>query len=543
MKRIFRSGLKNLTVLCFVFISVAALAQEKFVSSKVSQVKIYANGAEISRNAKVFLPRGTTMLIFDGIANEITPSSIRFSASKGVEILSIGHNVNNQKPDYSNPVIKKLIDSLNLMNDYIKNIEIQNNVMSTEETILKSNQTLGGNQQGFNSAELLKLLELNRSRLTEIQTQKYANNKKLNDAREIVNRLNQSITKEKKQLPTSKGEIKVMVSAETNINADFELKYFATNAYWQPVYDIKTDGPGSKTTLTYKAEVAQWTGEIWDNIKLSISSASPQTGINFPFLKTEYVDFNKPAPPIVGYRKQNAPKIQGSRADAEMGYFNDGVEMASPLKSIVNSLENIFEFDIPNPFSIPNDGEGKIISLKEYNLDVEFEYYSIPKLESSVFLTGIATNWKGYNLLPGNANMYLGETYAGLFFLNTNTSEDSLRLSFGRDKQISIERKLLNDFSKKSFFGNNQKQTYSYEFVINNARNAEINFKLIDQIPISKESEIKVESDELSGGTLNTNNGFVEWEFKMKAKENRKIKFSYTISFPKSKEIYKQIEK
>lgn len=533
-----------LTIACFL---QSSFGSETRLSSDVKSVKVYFKGAEVVRIAKTNLAKGTTLLIFSDIADEIEPSSIQFAASKGVDVLSVSHVVNTQKAIAENTLINKMRDSISLLNDFIKAIEIQNSVMTTEENILNSNQKIASTQNGVNRAELLKILELNRKRLTEIQTEKYNNAKKLNDIRKSLADLNNRIDKELAGLPKAKGEIRVIISTANAMTANFEFKYLARVAGWIPFYDIKTDGPQSVAHLIYKAEIAQNTGEIWNNIKLTLSSANPQYGIDLPMMNNEYVGF-VPKPKTVKeiYTSDRKLYMKNSMtAGAPMvmndeGYGEGGSKpVQSSLDATFNENEVAFEFEIPLQYSIPNDGEGRIVSMKDYELNMRYEYFAIPKLDGSVFLTGIASDWKRLNILPGFANMFYGDNYTGKAFLNPSAKDDSLRFSFGRDKRILVERKLVNDFNKKSFLGSTQKQTFSYEFTVNNTQSTTITIKIIDQIPISKDEQIKVETEELSGGIPDTFSGRVEWKFILKPNESKNLRFIYSITSPKSREIYR----
>ena len=570
LKNISSKSVASIFALIFLFsFTQNSFAQEQRVSSDVKEVKVYFRGAEVIRNAKTTLPKGTTLLIFEDIADEIEASSIQAAVSKGVEVLSVSHSINHAKEQGTNANINKLNDSVKLINDYLKNIEIANNVMGVEEGILNLNRNAGGTQQGVNSVELQKILDMNRKRMTEIQQEKYANSKKSAEAMSIRTKLFEKINKEKEKLSKARGEIRLMVSVSTPVQASFELKYLAFVAGWIPFYDVYTEGPGKPAKFTYKAEIAQSTGEIWENVKLKLSSANPQIGITLPGLSTEYVSFN---PPVIyknqGYNTDNrmmfenssqqmkkndikrlptrdVNQIAGITPGVSKGKFNEAEEDEEDFTSnqsigaALSSNEIVFEFDIAQPFSIPNDGKGRALSVKDFELDMKYEYFSIPKLDCAVFLTGVTTDWKKLNILPGNANMFFGNNYTGKLYLNPSVDDDSLRFSFGRDKRILIERKQLNDFSKKSFFGSTKKETYNYEIKLNNTQNTDINVHIIDQIPISRNAEIKVEVDELGTGVLNAETGWVEWKFALKASESKTIKFAYSVTSPKAKRVYK----
>ena len=58
-----------------------------------------------------------------------------------------------------------------------------------------------------------------------------------------------------------------------------------------------------------------------------------------------------------------------------------------------------------------------------------------------------------------------------------------------------------------------------------------------DQIPITQNTDITIESANLAKGRLNERTGVIEWSFNLKPKENKVIDFDYKIRHSKDKEI------
>ena len=58
-----------------------------------------------------------------------------------------------------------------------------------------------------------------------------------------------------------------------------------------------------------------------------------------------------------------------------------------------------------------------------------------------------------------------------------------------------------------------------------------------DQIPISQNSEITVESLELSGGKLDKDTGKITWSFELAPQQSKNIILTYSIKYPKHKRI------
>ena len=107
---------------------------------------------------------------------------------------------------------------------------------------------------------------------------------------------------EKQQLPS--GEIAITVSGEKQVSGRLAINYVVTSAGWFPSYDIRVDDIKNPVAISYKANVHQNTGNIWKDVKLSFSNATPWVSGNIPQLYPWFVDFYNPAPPP-------APRLSG----------------------------------------------------------------------------------------------------------------------------------------------------------------------------------------------------------------------------------------
>ncbi len=88
------------------------------------------------------------------------------------------------------------------------------------------------------------------------------------------------------------GEIIVKVSSPNAVKADFKITYLVKEARWFPTYDIRAKNIQSPIGITYKANVIQQSGEDWDNVELTVSTANPNEGGARPLIKPWILGFN-----------------------------------------------------------------------------------------------------------------------------------------------------------------------------------------------------------------------------------------------------------
>jgi hypothetical protein len=188
-------------------------------------------------------------------------------------------------------------------------------------------------------------------------------------------------------------------------------------------------------------------------------------------------------------------------------------------------------FDIELPYTIPTDGKEYQVEIKEENIKAEYQYVCVPKLETDAFLTAQIVDWEQYNLLEGEANLYFEGTFMGKTLLKTNSVEDTLKLSLGRDKNIVVTRTKLKDFSKTSFLSSKIKASRGYEIKIRNKKSVPISIVIEDQIPIVSEKSIEVEYEN-KGAEYDKDKGKLAWKIDLKPLEDKKVNFNYTVKYP-----------
>jgi TonB-dependent SusC/RagA subfamily outer membrane receptor len=194
-------------------------------------------------------------------------------------------------------------------------------------------------------------------------------------------------------------------------------------------------------------------------------------------------------------------------------------------------------FDIDIPYDILSNGKAHSVSLKDIKIPATYKYYAAPKAEKEAFLLAELNDYAKYNLLPGEANIVFEGMYVGKTTINPNQTQDTLNLSLGRDKKISIKRERITDKSGTKFLSSYKEQTFTYDITVRNNKKEEINMLLKDQYPLSTDKEITVELLDKDGAKANEETGVLSWEIKLRPNETKKYRISYKVKYPKDKII------
>ncbi|MDB4926206.1 mucoidy inhibitor MuiA family protein [Mucilaginibacter sp.] len=198
------------------------------------------------------------------------------------------------------------------------------------------------------------------------------------------------------------------------------------------------------------------------------------------------------------------------------------------------------EFNIDNPYSIPSDGKQYLVEINQVELAATYQYYTAPKINTDVFLTASLTDWNKYNFLSGEANLFFEGTYIGKSLINTQVATDTLNLSLGTDKNIVVTRVLQKELTEKQTFTSNKKDTRSWLIDIKNRKNQPVSLLVEDQVPVSQNSSIEVENQEVSAGNLDKATGKVSWNLNLNPQDEKKLLLKYQVRYPRNQSIIVQ---
>ena len=526
-------------ILLLLFPAIIFAQKPVFTNAKVKNVTVYFNSAEISQITSATLPKGTSEIVIKNVADYLNENTVQIGAPSNVTVLSVqftNNYISENEIDENSPAIKKVRDSIILIEKEIKKINNAKLAESKTIELLDKNQQVSGLNSGLSVAELAKMVDYYKSKRNEISNNVDALEEKSKKFRDLLSDLNNKLViNTQKEEKTSKGKLVIQVMNEKAGNVDFDINYLTNNANWQPFYDLRANNVSEPIEMMYKAQVVQNTGIDWKQVKLTLSSGNPNQNNQAPILNAWFLRY--------GYDKNYDYSMDDSKSNTlnevvVTGYSAKRVDKSSISKNITiqeNQLNISFDIDIP--YDILSNGKAHSVALKEINLPATYKYYAAPRVEKEAFLLAEISDYSKYNLLPGEANIIFEGMYVGKTFINPNQTSDTLNLSMGRDKKISIKREKVVDKSGTKFLSSKKEQTFTYDITIRNNKKESVELLLKDQYPLSTDKEVEIELKESDGAKNNTEIGILTWDLNLKPNETKKIRISYKVKYPKDKII------
>lgn len=532
---------KFLTIALVAGVFTAFAQTEKPTDSKITEVTVFLNKAQVTREVKTRIEVGRTNLVLRGLTAQLDPTSIQVSGKGGFVILGINHQQNYLNEFNLPKGLRVLKDSVEILQRQLLLEQSQKEILTKEEQMLLSNQKIGGANQNITVAELKAMADFYRSRLGDIVAARMKQDEKIKKINERMGKLNNQINEHHELYNRGTSEIVVSLSAEVATAVDLDVNYVVANAGWYPVYDLRAINTKSPVQLSYKANVFQSTGEEWKNVKLKLSTANPnQSGLK-PELSSWFLDFYQPV--AMGYFSDKKKAARAMAAAPAMEIAKMEADMAAPAASSVADYVSTIqtslntEFDISLPYTVVSAAKATTVDIRNYEMKSDYVYSVAPKLDNDAFLLARATGWEEFSLLPGEANIFFEGTFVGKSFIDPNNIKDTLSISLGRDKRIVVKREKLKDLTSRNFVGSTKKESYSYEISVRNSKSESIKIVVEDQVPLSQNTQIDVSLQNAGGAKYNKTNGKLVWELDLKANETRKLSYQFEVKYPKDKQV------
>ncbi|MEH2179941.1 mucoidy inhibitor MuiA family protein [Nostoc sp.] len=348
------------------------------------------------------------------------------------------------------------------------------------------------------------------------------------------------------QTPHPKESLSLVVAVEVAGEGEFELEvsYIVNRASWNPLYDLRFSTTNDIVHLSYLAEITQSTGEDWIGANLTLSTAKPGLGTLPPKLEPWYIDTPRrqrmrrrsqlaAQPPLLPSIPE--PPAAAARADwqEEDEVAEDSLIAAETVTAEVSKEGSVVTFKLNSGGNIPSDGAPHKTTIFNDDYPCSFDYVAMPRLVSFAYLeANVKNSPNGATLLLGKANIFRDNVFIGTTQLENIAPGQEFKLNLGIDEGLKIERDLVERLVDKKLISNQRRITYSYRLIITNLLDKEVNLKLTEQLPVSRNEQIKVRLSRSNPQIQLGEMGILEWQLTLPSQERREIYYQFNVEHP-----------
>ncbi|KIM37386.1 hypothetical protein M413DRAFT_273699 [Hebeloma cylindrosporum] len=479
--------------------------------SKIISVSVYAGRAEVTRLFKFTVKTGQNLLNIIGLPRVMDQDSLRVEGRGAATIHDVTISTITPPPiPTSSPLLVELLSKQKRVE---KALERTLKSLSSLETYLSS----------------LKAEHLQVTKLQEVVEQYDVTagglDEKVTELEKELNETEEAIKDEKQRLAGPTGNEKLNLKATIGVFADSEgeikiaLIYAVNSATWSAGYDIRVDMQSKEkpVTLIYKGSITQSTGEDWEDVPLTLETATPTFGVGVPTLTPWTISVYRPSyartshklePGISFYSSSMTP---GGAPPAPMASrMMDVAPVSSSMETQirhrglqVSSKGNVSAtFGVPGLINIPSDGVGHSVTIVKLELDATMSWVCVPKKDGKVHLKAKIKNASEYTFLPGNASVYVDGSFISKSDVPLVSPDESFDCPLGLDPSIRVTyHPRTKKVSKSGFYNKSSIYTFTQRITVHNTKTSgsaiagspdALKVKVIDQVPISEDSTIAV---------------------------------------------------
>ncbi len=511
-------------------------------TGQIDSVTVYRGQALVTR--KIDLPRkaGLHEIVVTNLPDRIIPSSIyaesgSTDADESVAVRSVRYRVIPVQNDVRDDV-RKLDEEIDSVNDQLNAITQEMELRHKNDVYLDRLEQFTASTatteltHGVLDAETLTQLSefifSSRESLSKRGLELSREKSKLNDQLSLLKRKRSQLTgSSAKQV--REAVMLVSIPKNSNRQTTLQLRYLVDGATWSPSYSVRAnEQTQDEITLEYYASIQQVTGEDWESISMTLSTASPALIASPPSLKPLKISLTMPVQQDQragkGYFRarqelsQQQLQVdkgrndlswadgQNKNADADDTALNvlaekiqvlDLTNRGSISRSMAGERENTANTQGPSVTyllkgraSLPSRSDRQLVQIARIHAPGVFSRQATPVLTPHVYNQNQATNTSDLVLLAGPVSTYVDGQFVGGDHLPLVAIGEQFSAGLGIDSSLRSNRELVRKIERIE--GGNRVAEFTYRLTVENFNDHTMNVRVLDRLPYPDKEPIEV---------------------------------------------------
>lgn len=550
--------------------------------SRVSEVTLYREQAMVTREISIDNPGASQEVVIKDLPEQIVPESLFAEGNGGVEVRAVRYRseATSQEP---RDEVRKLDESLDQIRQKLSENKKSQELLTKKTGYLDQ---LEGFVAPTSKSDLARGV-LNAQALEEVTTFTFEQRQQLKDTAVAIERDAETLQKELTLLERQRAELSksgshtardavIFIAARGEGKGLIRLSYLVRQCGWSPTYTFRGTEGNDEVRLECNGSIQQMTGEDWDGVKLTLSTASPALSASRPGLT--------PFPVILV--PQNEQKVLGvedlekqldtireqkAAAMEQSGVAADSKAKAGAVLSLnvaANQYQNLellsgknllgsapsgdewdegpsLSYPLANAVSLASRSDQQLVHVFRSSFKARWYFVASPVLTRHVYREAELTNTGDRDLLGGPIAVYLDDRFVGRSEIPTVARAQTFVAGFGVDPQLRARRELVE--RTESLQGGNRKLDFKYRVTLENWRSTEALLRVYDRIPHSDGSaDVRVTlappADPLDTDPVYERRekpkGVLRWQITVPSgavrDKARLLEYSYTVEFERS---------
>lgn len=329
--------------------------------------------------------------------------------------------------------------------------------------------------------------------------------------------------------PRYEAFLEVEVESASAQQATLEVTYRTPCALWRPehmarLYMEPNETRRGEVEIVTFATAWQLTGERWEGVPLSFSTARPARQASPPLIQEDLLVLRKKTEEerrniYVEVREQAIASTgaeRGARVLDEMPGVDDG---GAPL-----------HFTPVGKATLVSDGRPFRVEVARVRLPCAVTRVAFPERMSAAHIKANATLSDSLPLLAGPARLARGPGIVGRSRLSYVAPGEPFELGFGVDDGVRIRRTQSEQRDIVPVLGT-QKVKQTVEVFLSNLSGETREVEVTERVPVSEIEEVEISLLE-EGGFRVDKDGFARQVLRLPANETKQLRLSYEVRAP-----------
>ena len=567
-------------IVLIALVASVAFAEVPTTTGTISKVTVYRGQALVTRTVGIDLPPGASEFIVKDLPAMIVPESIYAQTSDDTKVLSVRYREKAVREN-TREEVKQLDAQIEDVQHQLKDAESEHKHLDLQWqmfeklkdfTIAAAKSDLSRGLLTFEPVE--SLTELIEKKGLEYYKQRMELEDKITGLKKELELLDRKRNKLVAGQSRTEREAVLFISRSSGKRIAIQLSYLVGGANWQQQYNLRADPKKSNVLIEYNAVVNQTSGEDWDGVALSLSTAEPTMVAAPPILEPMLVALSRPAQTqqvqtqaFIGadqarqYQESRKANIKkGIAANTELNelalsnqafFFRAGQQELQEFQQKIAEISRTegisATYNLPGRLTLPSRSDQQLVSIASIRSRADFTLIATPLLTDYVYLQADLFNDSDTVLLPGDASIFRNGEFVGKSRLPQVTIGETFTAGFGIDSQVRVVRELEN--KKTRIQGGNRIDTYDYRVALSNYKNTPVELQLLDRLPYTDDASIKIELEktepELSADSeylrVARKKGILRWDLKLAPntvdQNSTVVKYSFTMEYDRNMQI------
>ncbi|MFH1245144.1 MAG: mucoidy inhibitor MuiA family protein [Candidatus Omnitrophota bacterium] len=519
--------------------------------AKVTSAIIYIDSAQVTRCARVNVKEGFNEILFTNVPEYLNEGTLTVSAQGSADARMLDAKIKQIfLEEAPSEQVRQLVEQIEQLKDSIAELNNLQRVIGQEQEFLTSIKLFAQQQvpedlitKMPDVQQLGALSSFIRTQWQDTFQRRMKNEQDLREKNKTLEKLN----KELAQLEQMRRKEKQLLSVELDVQkaGDLEVSagYLIDQAGWYPEYDARVNYETQQVELVCMGVVKQTSGEDWQDVQLTLSTAKPTISGRMPQLTSWNL---RPRPPMEMQKcemslanRASAPSWGGAVDD-----YLDKEKKALPLYAQVAEKFTSVNYRIARSSDVKSDGTRHRLPVFSEKFPVKFQYSVTPKLSPFAYLTAKVTNQRE-QLLPANARLFLDDVYVGSSSIDAVGKGEEFDFYLGIDEGVKVKREKIKEQVKEIWIAglkrNNKVINTTFKVTLENYKSQDIKINLFDQLPVSQSDRIAVKSLEMTPKPTEENykdrKGVMRWELDIAPREKKEVNWTYQIEHPRDMDL------